>query len=82
MCLSTVYVDSKGQRQRVMQDVAGMQAEKDGYNLFDLFGARKFVQGKIKFVDFIDEHTVVLEEVTEEGIHADPALRLRKGVTQ
>jgi predicted RNA-binding protein len=65
-----------------MQDVAGMQAEKDGYNLFDLFGARKFVQGKIKFVDFIDEHTVVLEEVTEEGIHADPALRLRKGVTQ
>ena len=62
MCLSTIYIDSKGRRHKVMQDVAGIEAEKDGYALIDLFGARKFVQGKIKAVDFLDEHIVVLED--------------------
>jgi predicted RNA-binding protein len=75
MCLSTVYVDSTGKILEVMQDVARIEAENDGYNLFDLFGARKFVQGTIKFVDLIDEHKVVLEEVAEKGIHAGLALR-------
>ena len=61
MCLSTVYLISEGQRQKVMQDVAGMEAENDGYMLFDLFGVKKFVQGKIRSLDFINEHTVPLE---------------------
>jgi predicted RNA-binding protein len=45
-----------------MQDVAAMEAEKDGYLLVDLFGVKKFVRGKIKCLDFVDDHTVLLEE--------------------
>jgi predicted RNA-binding protein len=40
MCLCKLYVDSKGKHQMVMQDVAAMEAEKDGYFLADLFGVK------------------------------------------
>ena len=62
MCLSTVYVDTDGCRQQVMQDVATMAVEKDGYLLVDLFGVEKFVRGTIMCLDFVDAHTVVLEQ--------------------
>ena len=62
MCLSTVYIDTKGQRQKVMQEVAAMEAEKDGYLLVDLFGVKKFVRGNIICLDFVDEHIVLLEQ--------------------
>ena len=62
MCLSTVYVDCKGQRKKVMQDVAAMESINDGYLLVDLFGVEKFVRGNIKCLDFVDEHTVLLEQ--------------------
>jgi predicted RNA-binding protein len=62
MCLSTVYVDCKGQHKKVMQDVAAMEAIADGYLLVDLFGVKKTVRGDIKYLDFVDEHTVLLEE--------------------
>jgi predicted RNA-binding protein len=61
MCLSTVYSDSKYERRKILQDVAFMEAEKDGYTLVDLFGTRKFVKGQIKKVDFINEHFVLIE---------------------
>lgn len=63
MCLSTVYVDSEGQREKIMQDVAFMEAENEGYLLSDLFGVRKYVQGKIKRIDFVEEHTVLFEKL-------------------
>ena len=62
MCLSTVYIDSGGQRKEVMKDVACIEAENNGYVMIDLFGVRKFVQGKIKSIDLVDEHTVLFEE--------------------
>jgi predicted RNA-binding protein len=62
MCLSTVYVESAGQRKEIMQDVAGLEADNGGYLLTDLFGVRKFVPGRIKSVDLVSEHTIVLEE--------------------
>ena len=33
MCLSTVYVQVKGQRKKVMQDVAKMEFSNEGYRL-------------------------------------------------
>jgi predicted RNA-binding protein len=61
MCLSTVYIDSGGGPKQFMRDVARMEAEAEGFLLIDLFGERAFVRGKIKRIDFIDEHSVVLE---------------------
>jgi predicted RNA-binding protein len=60
MCLSTVYIDSSNEREKIMQDVAHMEAENDGYTLIDLFGTREFVQGQIKRVDFVKEHFVLI----------------------
>jgi len=62
MCLSTVYIDSDGQRDQVMQDVSQMQAQNDGFVLTGLLGEQKFVEGKIKSIDFIREHAVLLEK--------------------
>ena len=62
MCLSSVYLDSGGEQKQIMGDVARMEAEAEGFLLIDLFGESKFVCGKIKRIDFIDEHAVVLEQ--------------------
>jgi predicted RNA-binding protein len=45
-----------------MSDVARMEAEAEGFLFIDLFGESKFVRGKIKRIDFIDENAIVLEE--------------------
>jgi predicted RNA-binding protein len=62
MCLSTVYIQSKDRRIKVMQDVAQMEYNQEGYRLIGLLGDQKFVKGTIKSVDFVDDHTVVLEK--------------------
>ena len=66
MCLSTVYIRSSAGKEEVMHDVAEMEAEGEGYNLFNLIGEKRFVKGSITRVDFVDEHTVEIErEVTQ-----------------
>ena len=62
MCLSTVYIQTKGQRQKVMQDVAKMESSKEGYLLIGLLGDQKIVDGRIKKIDFVDDHSVILEK--------------------
>ena len=66
MCLSTVYIQSKDRRIKVMQDVAQMESSQEGYLLIGLLGDQKFVKGTIKSVDFADDHTVVLEKERKE----------------
>ena len=64
MCLSTVYIQTKGQRQKVMQDVAKMESRNEGYLLIGLLGDQKMVDGRIKKIDFVDDHSVILEKET------------------
>jgi predicted RNA-binding protein len=61
MYLSTGYIDSNTGKEEVMRDVAEMEAEGEGFNLFNLMGEERYVKGSIKRVDFVDEHTVVME---------------------
>ncbi len=61
MCLSTVYIESDAGKKEVMRDVAGMEAEGDGYFLFNLLGEKRFVKGSIRRVDFMDEHMVEMD---------------------
>jgi len=61
MCLSNVfYIDSSGQQQEVMRDVAQMEAHNSGFLLTGLLGEQKFVQGEVRTIDFVDKHSVVL----------------------
>jgi len=64
MCLSTVYIDSDTGKEEIMRDVAEMEAEGECFFLFNLMGEKVFVKGRIKRVDFVDEHTV---EIDREG---------------
>jgi predicted RNA-binding protein len=66
MCLSTVFRDSGDRHEEVMRDIAQIKAERDGFLLINLFGEQIFVRGKIKHVDFVDEHSVVIEEDRKE----------------
>ena len=61
MCLSTVYIQSEDRRIKVMQDVAQMEYNQEGYVLIGLLGDQKVVKGVIKKIDFVDEHFVILE---------------------
>ena len=67
MCLSTVYIQSGDRRIKVMQDVAQMQSNQEGYLLIGLLGDQEFVKGRIISVDFVDDHTVVLEKEGKGG---------------
>jgi len=61
MCLSNVfYIDSNGQQQEVMRDVAQMESQDNGFLLTGLLGEQKFVQGEVRTIDFVHKHSVVL----------------------
>lgn len=66
MCMSTVFREAGGRHEEVMRDVAWMKAQKDGFLLINLFGEQIFVRGKIKHLDFVDEHSVVIEDDRKE----------------
>ena len=61
MCLSTVYIQSQGRQVKVMQDVAQMESNDEGYLLIGLLGNQKLVKGVIRKIDFVDDHLVILE---------------------
>ncbi len=51
MCLTTVYLNSAEAKNRLMKEVALIEADGDGFWLIDLFGERRFVAGKIQSLD-------------------------------
>ena len=61
MCLSTVYIQSEDRRIKVMQDVAQMEYTHEGYLLIGLLGDQKRVKGVIRKIDFVDDHSVIMD---------------------
>lgn len=59
MCLSVAYVVDKGQREEIMNDIAFLRAEGNGFMLTTLLGDNRFVEGRIESIDFMNEHSVV-----------------------
>ena len=43
-----------------MREVAQMEAHNDGFLLTGLLGEKKFVRGKVRTIDFVGKHSVVL----------------------
>jgi len=61
ICLSNVfYVNSNGQQQEVMRDVAQMETHNNGFMLTGLLGEQKIVEGDVRTIDFVNKHSVVL----------------------
>jgi len=68
MCLSTVFVYEDGKKSEVMEQVAYVEAKNNGFLLIGLLGDKKFIQGKIKSLDFVDEHSVVIEGIDGQNL--------------
>ena len=62
MCLSTVYMNSGNEQKEIMKDVARIEAEGQGFWFINLFGEKKFVEGRIETVDLMDVHFVLVSK--------------------
>jgi predicted RNA-binding protein len=62
MCIATVYLDTNGEQKEVMRDVIRIEAENGRFQLVNLLGEEKYLEGKLKRIDFWEEHAVVIEQ--------------------
>ncbi len=62
MCLSTVYMNSGNEQKEIMKDIARIEAEGQGFWFINLFGEKKFVEGRIETVDLMDGHFVMIRK--------------------
>jgi predicted RNA-binding protein len=62
MCIATVYVDTNGELKEAMRDVIRIEAENGRFQLVNLLGEEKYLEGKLKRIDFWEEHAVVIEQ--------------------
>jgi predicted RNA-binding protein len=63
MCLSKVYLNTEGERIEIMRDVTRLKVRGDGFVVTDLFGRSKFVRGRVQYLDLVEEHIVVLDQI-------------------
>ena len=62
MCIATVYIDTGSELEEAMQDVIYIEAENSRFRLVNLIGEEKYLEGKLKRIDFWEEHSVVIEQ--------------------
>ncbi|MFZ0134006.1 MAG: CooT family nickel-binding protein [Desulfobacterales bacterium] len=62
MCLATVYLNNVEAQNRMMKDVALIEADGNGFWLIDLFGERRFVSGKIQLLSFTDGQCLMADK--------------------
>jgi predicted RNA-binding protein len=62
MCIATVYVDINGELKEAMRDVIRIEAGDGRFQLVNLLGKEKYLEGKLKRIDFWEEHAVVIEQ--------------------
>jgi len=60
MCLSTAYLNSGNEQKQIMKDIARIEAEGQGVWLINLFGEKKFVEGRIQSADLMDGRLVLV----------------------
>jgi len=60
MCLSTLYMNSRDKQKEIMKDISRIEAEGRGFWFINLFGEKKFVEGRIETVDLMDGHIVLV----------------------
>ncbi len=61
MCIATVYVEADGGLEKLMDEVIRIDVENGKLRLTDLLGREKYIQGKLRSIDFWEEHSVIVE---------------------
>jgi predicted RNA-binding protein len=65
VCLATVYVETNGEKEEVMRDVAWIKPEGRRLRLIGLMGQDRLVEGEIKDIDLL-KSSIVLAGVTSD----------------
>jgi predicted RNA-binding protein len=63
MCIATVYVDIDVELKEAMRDVIHIEAENSRFQLVNLLGEEKYLEGKLKRINFWEEHSVIIEQI-------------------
>jgi predicted RNA-binding protein len=53
-------MNSGNEQKEIIKDVARIEAEGQGFWFINLFGEKKFVEGRIETVDLMDGHFVMV----------------------
>jgi predicted RNA-binding protein len=53
---------NENEQKEIMKDVARIEAEGQGFWFINLFGEKKFVEGRIETVDLMDGHFVMVSK--------------------
>ena len=62
MCLAKAYVERRGKRGLLMEEVASLEVEDEKLLLKTLFGEQTEIGANIKEIDFLT-HTLILENL-------------------
>lgn len=62
MCMAIVYLGSAGESKEAMRDVIRIEAKDSGFQLVGLLGEEKYLEGRLKSIDFWQEHSVFIEQ--------------------
>jgi len=55
-------MNSDNEQKEIMKDIARIEAEGQGFWFINLFGEKKFVEGRIETVDLMDGHFVMIRK--------------------
>lgn len=65
MCLSKAYIDRKGKRELLMEEVTSLQVKGEKLLLTTLFEEQKEVGANIREINFMT-HSIFLENLSED----------------
>jgi predicted RNA-binding protein len=55
-------MQTDGDPVEIMRDVSAMQACDGGFLVTDLFGRSEYIQGRIRYLDLMEDHIILLEK--------------------
>lgn len=62
MCLSTVYIEKKDNKNKLMENVSSIEILKDGIKFIDIMERSKVYKGKLLKADLVDGYVIVSKE--------------------
>lgn len=62
MCLSTIYVEKKDNKNKIMENVCSIELLTEGIKFTDLMEKTKLYKGKLIKADLVDGYVIVSKE--------------------
>ena len=62
MCLSTIYVEKKDNKNKLMENVCSIELLTEGIKFTDLMERTKLYKGKLIKADLVDGYVIVSKE--------------------